>query len=153
MKSLLVYALCLKTTDQGKCRALLCCYLITVIQDTFSTTKLLTRSTSSFSKSVWSPDYRDTLKIAWATLAKTNTPPASITGQMLPGVPGKVTVDVSQDLHEVRVDGGEADTGSFSHVDGALLCQIHVVEVDELKLGLLLWPGQTKHSNKRNIIH
>lgn len=72
---------------------------------------------------------------------------------MLPGVPGKVTVDVSQDLHEVRVDGGEADTGSFSHVDGALLCQIHVVEVDELKLGLLLWPEQTKHSNKRNIIH
>lgn len=51
------------------------------------------------------------------------------------------------------MDGGEADTGSFSHVDGALLCQVHVVEVDELKLGLLLWPEQTKHSNKRNIPH
>lgn len=72
---------------------------------------------------------------------------------MVPGVPGKVTVDVSQDLHEVRVDRGEADTGSFSHVDGALLCQIHVVEVDELKLGLLLWPDQKKHSNQRIIIH
>lgn len=72
---------------------------------------------------------------------------------MLLGVPGKVTVDVSQDLHEVRVDGGEADTGGFSHVDGALLCQIHVVEVDELKLGLLLWPEQTKDSNKKNIVH
>lgn len=51
------------------------------------------------------------------------------------------------------MDGGEADTGSFSHVDGALLCQIHVVEVDELKLGLLLWPEQANHSNKRIIIH
>lgn len=60
--------------------------------------------------------------------------------QMFSAVPGEVTVDVSQDLHEVRVDRREANTGSLSHVDGALLRQVHVVEVDELKLGLLLWP-------------
>lgn len=54
-------------------------------------------------------------------------------------VPGKVTVDVSQDLHEVGVNRGEANIGGFPHVDGALLRQVHVVEVDEFKLGLLLW--------------
>lgn len=59
---------------------------------------------------------------------------------MFSAVPGKVTVDVSQDLHEVRVHRGEANAGGLSHVDGALLCQVHVIEVDELKLGLLLWP-------------
>lgn len=42
------------------------------------------------------------------------------------------------------MDRGQADAGGFPHVDGALLCQIHVVEVDELKLGLLFWPGETK---------
>lgn len=51
------------------------------------------------------------------------------------------------------MDRGETDTGSFSHVDGALLCQIHVVEVDELKLGLFLWPEQTNHCNKKKKIH
>lgn len=70
---------------------------------------------------------------------------------MFSAIPGKVTVDVSQDLHEVRVDRGEANTGSLSHVNGALLCQIHVVEVDELKLGLLLWPEETKHDNSHFI--
>lgn len=89
-------------------------------------------------------DHLSTVTLVWKTAVKTNTT-ASLTGQILSGVPGKVTVDVSQDLHEVRVDRGEADTGSFSHVDGALLCQIHVVEVDELKLGLFLWAEQTKH--------
>lgn len=63
----------------------------------------------------------------------------------LPGkVPGKVTVDVSQDLHEVGVHGGEGNAGCLSHVDGALLCQVHVVEVDELELGFLLWPVTTE---------
>lgn len=60
--------------------------------------------------------------------------------QAFSAVPGKVTVDVSQDLHEVRVHRGEANTGGLSHVDGALFCQVHVIEVDELKLWLLLWP-------------
>lgn len=55
-------------------------------------------------------------------------------------VPGEVAVNVSQDLHEIWVDRGQTNTGSLSHVDGALLRQVHVVEVDELKLGLLLWP-------------
>lgn len=59
-------------------------------------------------------------------------------------LPGKVTVDVSQDLHEVQVHRGEANAGGLSHVDGALLCQVHVIEVDELKLGLLLWPEGTE---------
>lgn len=59
-------------------------------------------------------------------------------------VPGKVTVNVSQDLHEVRMDRCEANTGGLPHVDGALLCQVHVVKVDEFKLGLLLWPVWTK---------
>lgn len=36
--------------------------------------------------------------------------------------------------------GGEGNTGRLPHVDGALLCQVHVVEVDELELGFLLWP-------------
>lgn len=62
-------------------------------------------------------------------------------------VPGKVTVNVSQDLHEIRMDRGEANTGCLPHVDGALLCQVHVVEVDEFKLGLLLWPERTKWKN------
>lgn len=64
---------------------------------------------------------------------------------MFSAVPGEVTVDVSQDLHEVRVDRGEANIGRLSHVDGALLRQVHVVEVDELKLGLLLWPEWAQH--------
>lgn len=59
---------------------------------------------------------------------------------MFSAVPGKVTVDVSQDLHEVRVHRGEANTGSLPHVYGALFRQVHVVEVDELKLGLLFRP-------------
>lgn len=58
-------------------------------------------------------------------------------------VPRKVTVDVSQDLHEVRVDRGQTHTGSFPHVNGALLRQVHVVKVDELELGLLLRPRAT----------
>lgn len=58
-------------------------------------------------------------------------------------VPCKVTVNVSKDLHEVRMDRGEANTGSLSHMDSTLLCQVHMVEVDELKLGLLLWPEWT----------
>lgn len=64
---------------------------------------------------------------------------------MISALPGKVTVNVSQDLHEVRVDRGEANTGCLPHVDGALLRQVHVVEVDELKLGLLLWPEWTQN--------
>lgn len=60
-------------------------------------------------------------------------------------VPGKVTVNVPQDLHEVRMDRGEANTGRLPHVDGALLRQVHVVEVYELKLGLLLWPNEGQH--------
>ena len=63
---------------------------------------------------------------------------------MFSAVPGKVTVDVSQDLHEVRVDRGKANTGCLPHVDGAFLRQVHVVEVDELKLRLLLWPVWTQ---------
>lgn len=58
-------------------------------------------------------------------------------------VPGKVAVDVTQDLHEVGVHGGEGHTGRLPHVDGALLCQVHVVEVDELELGFLLRPVTT----------
>lgn len=65
-------------------------------------------------------------------------------------VPGKITVDVSQDLHEVRVDRGEAHAGGLPHVDGAFLCQVHVVEVDELKLGLFLWPEWTTASIHKN---
>lgn len=65
--------------------------------------------------------------------------------QPFPALPGEVTVDVSQDLHEVGVDRGEANTGSLPHVDGALLRQIHVVEVDELKLRLLLRPEWTQN--------
>lgn len=68
----------------------------------------------------------------------------SVTKPVFSGVPGKVTVDVSQYLHEVRMDRGEANAGSLPHVDGALLRQVHVVEVDELKLGLLLWPEWTQ---------
>lgn len=56
-----------------------------------------------------------------------------------PDIPGKVAVDITEDLHEVGVNGGEGDTGGLAHVDGALLSQIHVIEVDELKLRLLLW--------------
>ena len=55
-------------------------------------------------------------------------------------IPGEVAVDITQDLHEVRVDRGEGDAGSLAHVNGALLSQVHVIEVDELKLRLLLWP-------------
>jgi len=62
-------------------------------------------------------------------------------------VPCKVTVDISQDLHEVRVDGGKANTGCLPHMDGAFLCQVHVVKVDELKLGLLLWPEGNKRKS------
>lgn len=58
-------------------------------------------------------------------------------------VPGKVTVDVTQDLHKVGVHGGEGHAGRLPHVDGALLCQVHVVEVDELELRFLLWPATT----------
>lgn len=58
-------------------------------------------------------------------------------------VPGKVTVDVTQDLHKVGVHGGEGHTGCLPHVDGALLCQVHVVEVDKLELRFLLWPVTT----------
>lgn len=65
--------------------------------------------------------------------------------QPFPALPGEVTVDVSQDLHEVGVDRGEANTGSLPHVDGALLRQVHVVEVDELKLRLLLRPEWTQN--------
>ena len=36
--------------------------------------------------------------------------------------------------------GGEGHAGRLPHVDGALLRQIHVVEVDELELWLLVWP-------------
>lgn len=59
------------------------------------------------------------------------------------GIPGEVTVDVSQNLH-VWVDGGQKHAGSLPHVDGALLCQVHVVEVDELELGLLVRPVTTQ---------
>ncbi len=47
---------------------------------------------------------------------------AAFTKPMFSAVPGKVTVDVSEDLHEVRVHRSETNTGSLSHVDGALLC-------------------------------
>ncbi len=69
----------------------------------------------------------------------------SFTKPAFSAVPGEVTVDVSQDLHEVRMDRGEANAGSLPHVDGALLRQVHVVEVDELNLGLLLWPEWTQN--------
>ena len=63
---------------------------------------------------------------------------------MFSAAPCKVTVDVSQDLHEVWMDGGKTNAGCLPHMDGALLRQVHVVEVDELKLGLFLRPEQTK---------
>lgn len=59
-------------------------------------------------------------------------------------LPREVTVDVPEDLHEVGGHGREGHAGGFTHVDGALLGQVHVVEVDELKLGLLLRPGGTR---------
>ena len=62
-------------------------------------------------------------------------------------LPGEVTVDVPQDLHEVRVHGGEGHAGRLPHVDGALLRQVHVVEVDELELGLLVWPKGWQDAN------
>lgn len=43
------------------------------------------------------------------------------------------------------MDRGEANTGGLPHVDGALLRQVHVVEVDELKLWLLVWPEWTQN--------
>lgn len=46
------------------------------------------------------------------------------------------------------MDRGEANTGGLPHVDGALLCQVHVVEVNELKLGLLFWPEGNKSKQK-----
>lgn len=46
------------------------------------------------------------------------------------------------------MDRGEANAGCLPHVDGALLCQVHVVEVDELKLGLLLRPERTQKKVK-----
>lgn len=55
-------------------------------------------------------------------------------------IPRKITVDVSQDLHEVWMHRAEADAGRPSHVNGAFLGQVHVIEVDELKLGLFFWP-------------
>lgn len=42
--------------------------------------------------------------------------------------------------------GGETDAGRLPHVDGALLRQVHVVEVDELELWLLLRPEENKSS-------
>lgn len=68
-------------------------------------------------------------------------------------LPCKITVDVSKDLHEVRVDGGEGHTSCFAHVDGALLSQVHVIKVDELKLRFLFWPSHTnikKHTQFAN---
>lgn len=67
-----------------------------------------------------------------------------VTACVFSAAPSKVAVDVSEYLHEVRMDGGEADAGRLPHVDGALLCQVHVVEVDELKLGLLLRPDRDR---------
>lgn len=46
------------------------------------------------------------------------------------------------------MDRREANTGGLPHVDGALLCQVHVVEVNELKLGLLFWPEGNKSKQK-----
>lgn len=46
------------------------------------------------------------------------------------------------------MDRGEANTGGLPHVDSALLCQVHVVEVNELKLGLLFWPEGNKSKQK-----
>lgn len=63
---------------------------------------------------------------------------------MCSAVPAEITVDVSQDLHEVWMNRGEANAGGLPHVNSALLCQVHVVEVDELKLGLLLRPEWTQ---------
>lgn len=57
--------------------------------------------------------------------------------------PCKVAVDVSEDFHEVWVDRGKGHAGGLPHVDGAFLRQVHVVEVDEFKLRLLLWPTNT----------
>lgn len=76
-------------------------------------------------------------------------------------VPCKVTVDVTQDLHEVGVHGGEGHAGRLPHVDGALLCQVHVVEVDKLELRFFLWPvdnSDMEHSasdalHLHNIMH
>lgn len=58
-------------------------------------------------------------------------------------LPCKIAVDVSKDFHEVRMDRGEGHAGRLAHVDGAFLSQVHVVEVDELKLRLFLWPTTT----------
>lgn len=41
------------------------------------------------------------------------------------------------------MDRGEGHAGRLAHVDGAFLSQVHMVEVDELKLRLLLWPTTT----------
>ena len=53
------------------------------------------------------------------------------------------------------MDRGEAHAGRLPHVDRALLCQVHVVEVDELKLGLFLWPEhkikEHKNDSKQSI--
>lgn len=58
-------------------------------------------------------------------------------------LPCKIAADVSKDFHEVRMDRGEGHAGRLAHVDGAFLSQVHVVEIDELKLRLLLWPTTT----------
>lgn len=58
-------------------------------------------------------------------------------------LPREVTVDVTQDLHQVRVDRRQGHAGGLPHVDRALLRQVHVVEVDELELGLLFRPAET----------
>ena len=63
-------------------------------------------------------------------------------------LPGEVTVDVPQDLHEVGVHRGEGHAGRLPHVDGALLRQVHVVEVDELELRLLVWPEGRQDANR-----
>ena len=39
---------------------------------------------------------------------------------------------------------GQAHAGCFPHVDGAFLRQVHVIEVDEFKLRLLLRPNKHK---------
>lgn len=41
------------------------------------------------------------------------------------------------------MDRGEGHASRFAHVDGALLSQVHVVEVNELELRLLFWPSHT----------
>lgn len=42
------------------------------------------------------------------------------------------------------MDRRKTHAGRLSHVDGTLLRQVHMVEVDELKLGLFLWPETDK---------